>query len=139
MAYKASPSAGTIIAVNINGNFTTIPGVDGCQPFGSVKAMIDTTPLDATAKTFTGDVPDPGSMKFAVMLDVSDATHGYLNTAAATPGQTDQWKVTPSKQTGTPKTYAFNGELMSFQPSFVKGQAHKADCEVKITGPITLA
>ncbi len=129
------PATGTIFQITISSVPTNIKN-SGISAFGSIKAVIDNTALEASAKTFLDDVPDPGNITTQVYIDHSATVTAYLQTAANTTGQVDAFTVSPS---GTTKKYTFNGFVMKFQPVMMKGQAQMADLEVKLTGPITYA
>lgn len=129
------PSTGTLFQVNISSVPTNIPNT-GVAGFGAIKTVIENSPLEATAKTFIDDVPDPGSIKTKVFVDHASTVHGYLFTAANTTGQVDTFIISPK---GTTKKYTFSGIIMSYQPDFTKGATQMADLEVKLTGPVALA
>lgn len=134
MSYAASAASGAKIQVNINSALTTIPGVEGIPAFGAEKSQIETTPIDATAKTFIGDVPDYGEVTLNLMWDPADTVHQYLATSAATPAKSEGFKVIYGSNNAT-----FAGEVMSFKPSFNKGSAKVAECKIKLSSAVTFA
>lgn len=126
-------AAGTIIAVTINANFATIPGVEGIPEFGPQKSQYENTALNDTAKTFNTDIPDPGELQLAGSWDSKQATHAYLLAAAAAQGSPEAFKVT--FHSGALST--FSAHVLSFRTSAGKGADEKFMMHLKLTGAPT--
>jgi hypothetical protein len=140
-AFQYSPSAGSKISVSISSTMTVIKGASGIPAFGPNSATYDTTSIDDSAKSYGKDVPDPGKFKLTGIWDSTDPGQAYLYTAAGTPNQVDSFEVDfQKKQNATTAAKAtFSAVILSFQFSAEKGKPQSYECEVQISGAITLA
>jgi len=146
--YTPRSAAGTVAQININATvataarlsisagWTDVPGIEGIQPFGSAKGIIDVTPLSETqAKQFVDDVPDPGELAFSSFSDLENDVHQYLQYQANNVGGIDEWRVKPHLRS---KMYHMNAFVTECKPSFAKSKGQMFDVKAKITGAVTV-
>lgn len=116
MSYAAKATAGTTVSVTISGTPTVILGIVSFSGPGGDKAQIDTTPLNATAKTSVSGAMDWGSIDMQLMFDSTETAHTYIRTQASTANTSDTLTVASSDngtETGTYTGY-FKGWRMEY-------------------------
>lgn len=128
----ASHTAGTLVKVKISGVFTLIPGLQNFDNDAPDKAEIDTTALDATARTSVGGTPDYGTWSGVVAYDPASSVHQYLKTRYdTTPSPTDDFEITMSDAGAAVVT--FSGYIKKFAQSIGKDDFNKANFSVRQT------
>jgi len=138
--FGTSPSAGSQIKVSISSTMTIINGCEGIPAFGGVKGNYETTPIDATAKTFADDVPDPGEITLTGTWDSLDPGQAHLLASSQAIGTVDAFEVDFTKKPGasTAAKATFNAYVLGFQVATAKNKAQMFTAKIKLTGPVTV-
>lgn len=92
MLYTIDPDTGTVLEV---GCVTSISGID------TTVEQVETTCLDASARTYMSGLATPGNASFGVNFDTSDSSHVRLHQLKVS-GETLQWAVGFSDGTADP-------------------------------------
>ena len=92
MLYTIDPDDGSVLEV---GCVTSISGID------TTVEQVETTCLDASARTYMAGLATPGSASFGVNFDTSDSSHVRLHQLKVS-GESLQWAVGFSDGTADP-------------------------------------
>src|SRR5574344_2959604 len=92
MLYTIDPATGTVLTV---GCVTSISGID------TTVEQVETTCLDASARTYVAGLATPGSASFGINFDTADSSHVRLHQLKVS-GETLQWAVGFSDGTNDP-------------------------------------
>lgn len=92
MLYTIDPDTGAVLTV---GCVTSISGID------TTVEQVETTCLDASARTYVAGLATPGSASFGINFDTADTSHVRLHQLKVS-GETLQWAVGFSDGTNDP-------------------------------------
>lgn len=136
MAVIPFSSAGTVIQVNINGNFTTIPKIDGFTIQTAGKPTLDSTGLEDSAKTKVTGLPDNGTASATVHFDPRDSTHAYLFTRGQTANTEEMMKII-LPFSAAKNVVTFNASVQNMGMTLEKDATVKAPISFELSGAIT--
>jgi hypothetical protein len=137
MPYAASHTAGTLVKIKISGTYTLIPGLQNFTNDGGEKGEIDTTPLNATAKTSVGGTPDYGTWTGELAWDPGDTVHQALAARyATTPAPTEDFEITMTDVGAA--TVQFFGYIKRFNPTYDKESFNKSNFAVRQTSALVI-
>lgn len=107
--YFIDPETGLPVAV---GCVTTIDGID------TTVEQVETTCLEADARTYIAGLATPGAATFGINTDPQDASHVRLHQLKVA-GTTLQWALGWSDGTGIPPTSDSNGFVLPATRSWI--------------------
>ncbi len=137
MLYTIDPDDDSVLVV---GCVTSIDGVD------TTLEQLETTCLDASARTYIAGLATPGSASFGLNVDPSDASHVRLHELKIA-GTTLQWAIGWSDDTSPPTVtagefvypttrswLAFDGYMNSYPFSFGQNAVVTSTVGIQISG-----
>lgn len=138
MPYSGFVIAGSQLAVNINGNYSNIPGIGSLDITGGGKPDVELTAISDTAKVFKGGMPDSGTADMSLWWDPTDAHHVFLKASYDnTASPVEAFKVFLKDQANT-HVY-FGGPVKTFGISLGgPDSGGSVKCSVKISGTIVI-
>lgn len=137
MSFTPSAAKGSKIEVNnVNGSFVVVEGASAIPRFGKKPAWIESAPINATAKYYAADIPDPGELEIVGERQKTDPGQASLlawANGANTALQTTQLKMTFSTGDIANVTVVVGG----FEMSADQGQMVKFYVPCKISGDVS--
>lgn len=114
--------------------FTQVPGCEQFQWSGFDSGVIESTPLEATQKSYFADVPTPGTLQFSLFIDIGNAVHAALLTVPIAT-HVWNWKFTTSGG----EIFRFTGFIKSAGMSSQRGQMNMVPVTVQCTKVYSIA
>lgn len=129
-------TAGLLLQININGNFTNIDGVESVGGPSGDKPEIDLTSLADSAAETAGGIPDFGEVSVSMFDNPADPGNARILTRMnTTPAPIDNWKII-LPFSGSGNTLAFNGFVKSNPFDFQKAAGGKQNFTIRCTGTV---
>lgn len=128
-------TAGTATATPTT--FTVVNNLKSYTGFDGSASELDKTNLSSTAKEFALGLVDPGMFSIEVDIDMNDAGQAALR-AKQQSGVISSFKlVLPGAVANL--TYTWSGYVKKFSQTGGVDQIVKGSCDIRISGPVTLA
>lgn len=117
--------------------FTQVNNVKDFSGFDGSASELEKTNLSSTAKEFMLGLVDPGQFTMNLDGDLNDAGQAALRTKQYSGALCNFKLVLPGAVTNL--TYTFNGYVKKFSSTGGVDQIYKINCDIRISGPVTLA
>lgn len=117
--------------------WTTVNNVASYTGFDGSASELDKTNLSSTAKEYMLGLVDPGQFSMELHTDLNDAGQAALRSKQQSGAISNFKLVLPGVVSNL--TYTFTGYVKKFTQTGGVDQVVKSSCDVRISGPVTLA
>jgi hypothetical protein len=117
--------------------FTVVNNIKTYSGFDGSASELDKTNLSSTAKEFALGLVDPGQFSFEFDTDMNDAGQAACRARQQSGASSNLKLVLPGAVANL--TYTFTGYVKKFSHTGGVDQIAKGSCDIRISGPVTLA
>lgn len=117
--------------------WTTVNNVASYTGFDGAASELDKSNLSSTAKEYMLGLVDPGQFSMELHTDLNDAGQAALRSKQQSGAISNFRLVLPGAVSNL--TYTFTGYVKKFTQTGGVDQVVKSSCDVRISGPVTLA